>query len=132
MTIGFISEEEDEDTARSEELATCVITVDSGEVDPHVIESFEFPFCGYPYVVEYRDDVYIKEEAGGYCDPQNSVIAIDTHNTDLMRREVLIHELIEAANIHCGLEMHHIAITTLASLLSHAMSNRKFREKMTV
>lgn len=80
----------------------------------------------------YRLTVFLCDEVldcdGNACDgtfdSELHEIEIDRTLSALQQRETLFHELIEAANFLCDLELSHQTITTLGLLLAQSLGNQ--------
>lgn len=83
---------------------------------------------GHTYSVVTRDQ-YIAESSGGTGQVNNYVnrIWIDSSLAPSTQNEVLIHEIIEAINYRCELNMEHRTICVLGEVLHQVLRDNRLR-----
>jgi hypothetical protein len=77
------------------------------------------------YTVEFIPDMYDEEHDIAEFDGKNNLFLIEKNTTKENQREAVLHEIIEAINADCFLELTESQISTLSSALYTAKRDGK-------
>jgi hypothetical protein len=73
---------------------------------------------GFDYSVIYTSDSSFM----GLCDADHLRIHLDPNAPKQRKLETILHEIIEAVNVHANLKLQHRSIVTLATALHQVLS----------
>lgn len=82
----------------------------------------EIPLAGYIIPVYLVPELHEKHGADGLFSPNDRAIYLDADLSAGERKEVLLHEIIEAVNYLCDWRLKHHIIQTMAVFLHQALS----------